>query len=233
MDAAVRRTVGTWYGGPKTDASGSEPTQRILFKMLLKLISSLGVMAVVLNGCAVRPAMPPVRAAPPSLSVPSVPPLAVDYRIGPEDVLEVVVWKNADLSKSVTVRPDGMITLPLIGELRAGGLTADQVGREIKTRLERYKEMPEVTVTVSDVRSYSLYILGEVKAPGRYQVKSYTTVLQALALAGGFTEWAHPGQLVVVRRDGARADQRIQLRYKDLIGRGDVGLMAGDTLIVQ
>jgi len=106
-----------------------------------------------------------------------------EYRIGPEDVLEIVVWKNADLSKIVTVRPDGMITLPLIGELRAGGLTANEVRDGIKARLERYKEVPEVSVTVADVRSYNLYILGEVRTPGRYQVKSHTTLLQALALA--------------------------------------------------
>jgi polysaccharide export outer membrane protein len=181
-----------------------------------------------LGGCASNTA-----SVPPPLKEPRAPLPSAEYRIGPEDILEIVVWKNADLSRTVTVRPDGMITLPLIGELRAGGLAADEVRNEIKTRLERYKEMPEVTVTVSDVRSYNVYVLGEVKAPGRYQVKSYTTVLQLLALAGGFTEWAHPSQLVVVRRDGGTADKRIRLRYDDLIARGDMGLMPGDTLIVQ
>ncbi|MFZ5862729.1 MAG: polysaccharide biosynthesis/export family protein [Nitrospirota bacterium] len=194
--------------------------------MNVRLLSAL-VLVAMCGGCAVRPVTGPPRPAV------APPPPTADYRIGPEDLLEVTVWKNADLSKTVTVRPDGMITLPLIGELRAGGLTADDVRNEIKTRLERYKELPDVTVTVAEVRSYSLYILGEVKAPGRYQVKSYTTVLQALALAGGFTEWADTSEIVVVRRAGEPKDQRLRLRYKDLIRRGDPGLMPGDTLIVQ
>lgn len=149
--------------------------------------------------------------------------------------MEIVVWKNADLSKTVTVRPDGMITLPLIGELRAGGLTADRVRTEIKSRLERYKETPEVSVTVADIRSYNVYVLGEVRTPGRYQVKTSTTLLQALALAGGFTEYADTNGIVVVRRDTREAvskEQRIKVRYKDLVMRGDVALSPGDTVIV-
>ena len=155
-----------------------------------------------------------------------------EYRIGPEDVLEIVVWKNADLSKNVTVRPDGVITLPLIGEVRAGGLTANEVRDDIKARLERYKEVPEVSVTVADVRSYNLYILGEVRTPGRYQVKSQTTLLQVLALAGGFTPFAATEQIILVRRDRLANEQRVRIRYQDLIKRGDVGLSPGDTVIV-
>lgn len=187
-------------------------------------------------GCGLSPAksLPPsqgvlAKSAP---SAPASPTSSSHYRIGPEDILDVVVWKNADLSKSVTVRPDGMVTLPLIGELRAGGMTADQVRDDIKVRLARYKEVPEVSVTVTDVRSYNLYILGEVKTPGRYQVKSYTTLLQALALAGGFTPWAETEDIVVVRRDKSAKEQRMNVRYKDLVKRGDFGLSPGDTVIV-
>ncbi|HET8760035.1 MAG TPA: polysaccharide biosynthesis/export family protein [Nitrospiria bacterium] len=189
-----------------------------------------GVIAMIalLSACASRPVTNPVRAAAP----PAPPAPIAEYRIGPEDVLEIVVWKNADLSKTVTVRPDGIITLPLIGELRAGGLTASDVRAEIKSRLERYKEVPEVSVTVADIRSYNLYIVGEVRTPGRYAVKSYTTLLQALALAGGFTEWADSDEIVVVRRDAAAKEQRIRVRYKDLIRGGDFGLNPGDTVVV-
>ncbi|MEO5656441.1 MAG: polysaccharide biosynthesis/export family protein, partial [Nitrospiria bacterium] len=186
-------------------------------------------------GCGLSPANTlPSGARPMVGPSPSVaPPVSSNqYRIGPEDVLDIVVWKNADLSKSVTVRPDGMVTLPLIGELRAGGLTADQVRDDIKVRLARYKEVPEVSVTVTDVRSYNLYILGEVKTPGRYQVKSYTSLLQALALAGGFTPWAETEGIVVVRRDKGVKEQRMNVRYKDLVKRGDFGLSPGDTVIV-
>ncbi len=195
--------------------------------MISRLIGML-VVVVVVSGCAVRPATAPSRPTAP-------PPSIADYRIGPEDVLEIMVWKNADLSKTVTVRPDGMITLPLIGELRAGGLTATDVRAEIKTRLERYKESPEVSVSVTDVRSYNLYMLGEVRTPGRYQVKTALTLLQALALAGGLTEFADADGIVVVRRDSrdlASKEQRMRVRYKDLIRRGDVPLFPGDTVIV-
>jgi polysaccharide export outer membrane protein len=125
-----------------------------------------------------------------------------------------------------------MITLPLIGELRAGGRTADEVREEIKSRLDRFKEVPQVSVTVVDVRSYNLYVLGEVRTPGRYQVKTFTSLLQALALAGGFTEFAAPEKIVIVRSDGPTKQQRIKLRYKDLVRRGDVPLAPGDIVIV-
>ncbi|MEO6665809.1 MAG: polysaccharide biosynthesis/export family protein [Nitrospiria bacterium] len=196
------------------------------------VIMGFGVLAA--SGCGIHPVMPlgppagkPAPGASEAVAAPSN-----QYRIGPEDVLDIVVWKNADLSKSVTVRPDGRITLPLIGELEAGGLTADQVRDDIKVRLAKYKDVPEVSVTVADVRSYLLYILGEVRTPGRYQVKSYTSLLQALALAGGFTPYADTDEIVVVRRHPSAKEQRLTIRYKDLIRRGDFNLSPGDTVIV-
>lgn len=191
------------------------------------------VVASWLAACASGPAPAPAPSPSPKDARPAN--AISEYLIGPEDVLEVVVWKNADLSKTVSVRPDGMITLPLIGELRAGGLTAEDVRAEIRSRLEKYKETPEVSVTVADIRSYNLFILGEVRTPGRYQVKTSTTLLQALALAGGFTEFADTNGIVVVRRDTRERtskEERIRVRYKDLIQRGDVALSPGDTVIV-
>lgn len=200
---------------------------------IVRSISRMALVAV-LGACASSP--PPAPVPPPARaeSATAVPPTS-EYRIGPEDLIEIIVWKNSDLSKTVTVRPDGIITLPLIGELRAAGRTADEIRRDIKTRLERYKDAPEVSVTVTDVRSYNLFILGEVRTPGRYQVKASTTLLQALALAGGFTEFADTDDIVVVRRDTrdvAAKEQRIKIRYKDLIRRGDMALSPGDTVIV-
>lgn len=190
---------------------------------------------LILSGCGIHSATGAASRGKPSVAAidaGAVTASSSEYRIGPEDVLDIIVWKNADLSKTVVVRPDGRITLPLIGELRAGGMTADQVRDDIKVRLEKYKEVPEVSVTVADVRSYLLYILGEVKAPGRYQVKTYTTLLQALALAGGFTPYADRNEIVVVRRDQTAKEQRMKIRYKDLVRRGDFGLAPGDTVIV-
>lgn len=159
-----------------------------------------------------------------------------EYIIGPEDVLEINVWKNADLSRTVTVRPDGMITLPLIGEVQAGGRTAAKLREEISTRLAKYKDIPEVTVTVTEVNSYYIYVLGEVRTPGKYRVRSYTTVIQAVALAGGFTTFAKKNDMVVLRKTQKGSEQRIKVRYKEIIRhegsmRDDI-LRPGDTLVV-
>jgi len=219
--------------GTRNEPMGGGLAQReeLLGRGLVPILGVVAIgFAVLAAGCGVQPKRDAGRVsiAPGAAD----PPPVQEYRIGPEDVLEIVIWKNSDLSKSVTVRPDGMITLPLIGELRAGGLTPNEVRDGIKVRLERYKEVPEVSVTVADVRSYNLYILGEVRTPGRYPVKSHTTLLQVLALAGGFTPFAATEKIVLVRRDQHEKEQRIRIRYQDLIKRGDVGLSPGDTIIV-
>ena len=158
-----------------------------------------------------------------------------EYIIGPEDVLEINVWKNADLSKTVVVRPDGMITLPLIGEIEAGGCTVNKLRDLISSRLKKYKETPEVTVTVAQINSYYIYILGEVRNPGKYQVRSYTTVLQAVALAGCFSEWADKNDMVILRRT-VNGEQKVRVRYKDVLrnkrSTSDELLHPGDTLVI-
>jgi polysaccharide export outer membrane protein len=154
------------------------------------------------------------------------------YIIGPEDVLEVNVWKDKDLSKTVIVRPDGMITLPLIGEVQAAGRTPNEVREEISRRFEHYKHVAIVSVTIVEVNSYSIYLLGEVRNPGRYQVRSFTTVLQAITLASGFTEWADKNDITILRGP----DRKIRVRYEDLWRGGepqpDHLLYPGDRLIV-
>jgi polysaccharide export outer membrane protein len=162
------------------------------------------------------------------------------FTIGPEDILEVVVWRNPDLTREATVRPDGMISLPLIGDVQAQGLTAVQLAKVISERLKEYKENPTVSVSVKQVNSYGVYIVGEVAKPAKYQLKSNTTVLQAIAIAGGFTEFASKNRLQVVRNrpngDGELHEVRIPVRYSDLVsGRGEPGnfiLRSGDTLVV-
>jgi polysaccharide export outer membrane protein len=160
-----------------------------------------------------------------------------EYIIGPEDVLEINVWKNPDLSRTVTVRPDGVITLPLIGEGKVAGLTPRELREKIRKRLgEYYKDIPEVTVTVNQVNSYNIYVLGEVRNPGKYQIKSFTTVLQAIALAGGFSESADKDNLVILRKGQDGNDQRIKISYKDFLRerstKPDIVLQPGDTLII-
>ena len=164
-----------------------------------------------------------------------------EFLLGPEDVLDIVVWKNDDLSqKAVVVRPDGKISMPLIGEVVAGGLTADQLASQIASRLKEFKERPAVTVSVKEVNSYYVYVLGEVTKPGKYQLKSHATVLQAVAVANGFTAYAAKNKMKVLRhvqdKDGITREIRIPARYDDLIsGSGEIGdfvLKTGDVIVV-
>ena len=161
---------------------------------------------------------------------------AGDYRVGPEDVLDISVWKNADLSKVVIVRPDGKISLPLIGDLDAAGLTASQIKDEIVAKLKKYEETAVVSVIVQSVNSYRIFVVGEVKTPGPYLLKTKTSVLQAIALAGGFTQFASKNKIMLIRPRGNGTDDRIKLSFDDLVYGGDrqenLILKAGDTIFV-
>lgn len=158
-----------------------------------------------------------------------------EYVIGAEDVLEVVVWRNELLSKRVVVRPDGKISLPLIGDIHAAGLTALQLKDDVEKRLKEYQELPTVTVVVAEINSYYIYILGEVMRPGRFQLKSNISVLQAISLAGGFTNWASQNSMVVLRRNGDKED-KIRVRYKKIISgsrpEDNIILKPGDTIVI-
>lgn len=163
------------------------------------------------------------------------------FLLGPEDELEITVWGNKDLTRVTAVRPDGLISMPLIGDVQAAGLTADALAQRISDRLKQYiATTPAVSVSVKELNSYSVYVLGEVSKPGKFQLKSYITVLQAISMAGGFTEWAKKNKLQVVRAtmngDHKRQEVHIPLRYDDLVsGRGEPGnivLHPGDTVVV-
>ncbi len=166
-----------------------------------------------------------------------------EYIIGPEDVLEIIVWRNADLSKVVTVRPDGRISLPLIGDVEATGLTPSKLTQKIVERLKQYKETPTVSVILTAVNSYGVFVLGEVTKPGRYSLKSKTTLLQAITNAGGFTPLAARNKIVVFRlADGQTAPNghtgeiKLKASYDDIVLRdnstGNVMLRPGDTIVI-
>lgn len=164
--------------------------------------------------------------------------ISADYQIGPEDVLEVQVWKNEALSKLVTVRPDGKISLPLIGDVPAAGLTAAQLQEAITEKLTPYyKDLPAVSVIVQEVRSYVIYVLGEVQRPAQYSVKRGTTLLQAIALAGGFTPFAATDNILVLRQTTPNHNEvALSARYKDIVSRqhpeSNILLKPGDTIII-
>jgi polysaccharide export outer membrane protein len=162
------------------------------------------------------------------------------FLLGPEDVLEITVWGNKDLTRTTPIRPDGLISMPIIGDVQAAGLTADALAKRIAERLKAVAMNPTVSVAVTELNSYSVYVLGEVTKPGKYQFKSYVTVLQAISTAGGFTDYAKKNRLQVLRvshnGDEKRQEVHIPLRYDDLVsGRGEPGnivLHPGDTVVV-
>jgi len=160
-----------------------------------------------------------------------------DYIIGPEDVLEITVWKNQDLSKVVAVRPDGRISLPLIGEVTAVGKTPVQVTEDISLKLKEYKENPQVSIVLKEVNSYAIFVLGEVAKPGKYPLKSKTTLLQGISIAGGFTAMAARNKLVVFRFGvNGGGQERVKASYDDIVLRDgslqNIELKPGDTVVV-
>ncbi len=158
------------------------------------------------------------------------------YKIGSGDILEIVTWKEPDLSReTVSVRVDGRITFPLLGDIKAAGSTPMQLKYDIEAGLKSYIEGPVVTVTVTTPLSQRFYILGEVARAGEYQIVKGLTVLQALALAGGFTEWAGKNEIILFRHEAGRK-RIIKVNYKKIIKGKDfsqnIFLKANDTIIV-
>jgi polysaccharide export outer membrane protein len=170
-------------------------------------------------------------------NAPSPKPVDEDYIIGPSDVLAINVWKDTELSRTVPVRPDGKISLPLIGELQVSGLTALKVQRVVAERLKEYISNPEVTVIVQEVKSRTYVVLGKVLKPGSYQLEKPTTVLEAIAMAGGFLDFAKASKVYIIRPTGnGSSSDTLHFDYKKVIKghnpEQNVELKSGDTIIV-
>jgi polysaccharide biosynthesis/export protein len=155
------------------------------------------------------------------------------YRIGPEDVLQISVWKNETMSRSVPVRPDGKISLPLLNDVQAGGLTALELREVLTKQLTAYMPNPEVSVIVTGVNSFKVSIIGEVGRTGRYELKSWTTVLDLLAMAGGFSQFASRSRIVILQPDG-KGMKRIPFNYNKVVGgeQENFYLRNGDIIVV-
>lgn len=153
------------------------------------------------------------------------------YLIGPEDVLMIRVWREPELSGPVAVRPDGMISLPLLNDIQAGGLTPDKLAENLKQGFTRYVTEPEVMVQVSAVRSKKYFVIGEVGRPGQYELVVPTTVSQALSIAGGFREYADKKHILILR-----GPKRYEFNYNDWMKGKNLGqnllLESGDQIIV-
>jgi len=156
------------------------------------------------------------------------------YVIGAEDVLYIHVWKEDALSKTLPVRMDGNISLPLIHQIKAAGLTPLQLEEAIVRRLREFYESPNVSVTVMEANSFKVYVSGEVKTPGVYKLRSETTVLQIIPMAGGFTQWAKQRSILVIRKESGK-EIRMTVNYKKAMKgdpRSNVILKSGDTIII-
>lgn len=157
------------------------------------------------------------------------------YRLGAEDVLMVSVWKDEQLTREVVVRPDGLFSFPLVGDIRALDRTVEEIRADLVTRLAKYIPNANVSVAVMKVVSYKIYVVGRVNKPGEYVIGHYTDVLQALSLAGGLTPFAAENDIKVMRRiDGEQ--QAIPFRYGDVRKGRDLEqnilLQRGDTVMV-
>ena len=158
-----------------------------------------------------------------------------NYVIGAQDVLDVSVWKEPDFTRTVPVRPDGKISLPLLNDVQASGLTPSQLAAEVTKSLTKFVTSPQVTVIVTQINSQRVYLLGEVARPGAYTMLPEMTILQALSNAGGFSQYANSKKIYVLRDENGK-QQKLFFNYKDVISgkrnEQNIKLKAGDTIVV-
>jgi polysaccharide biosynthesis/export protein len=162
-------------------------------------------------------------------------PAETEYRIGAADVLRIAVWKNEELSRTVPVRPDGTISMPLLNDVRAAGLTPMELRDLVSRELEEYMPRPQVSVIVQEVHSRAVSVLGEVTHAGRYELKGRSTVLDAIAFAGGITPFARRARVLILRQE-ANGVKRIPFDYDKAISpegaQGNLYVQSGDIIVV-
>jgi len=195
------------------------------------LFLAVGVLIVVC-GCVPRPSYTvEVQAA----AAEGVPVDQEKYQLGPEDVVEVSVWKEPELTKQLVVRPDGKVSYPLIGDIPAAGRTIKELQEDVSKRLEKFVTDASVSVILLKAQHYKIYVTGKVNRPGEFLVGRPTTVMQAIAMAGGLTPFASPSSIAILRK-GAGQDELFPFDYNS-VSRGqllsqDRILMPGDVVVV-
>jgi polysaccharide export outer membrane protein len=204
--------------------TGAIPTH--LFKILLVLIS-----VTLICGCGLRRPAPVDASSPPGHAV-------MEYVIGPSDVLSIGVWNHKDLNRTVTVRPDGKFSFALAGEIEATGLTPVQLQANLEKALRRYVDIVpgEVSVVVDEVHSYKVSVLGEVRQPGQFEFQIQSTVLDALAMAGGLTEFTSGKNVIVMRRNQGQTE-KLHFDYRKLVDAPSDDqrsfIFPGDVIVVR
>jgi len=173
-------------------------------------------------------------AAPPA--PPSGPPADVSYTVKPGDTLMVSVWKEPDLQGPVLVRPDGMFSFPLAGQMDARNKTVAELQQELTTKLKKYISDPVVTVSIQEIKGNKVYVIGQVQKPGDFVVNPRVDVMQALSMAGGTTPFAALGDIMILRRTDNGQQQALPFKYTDVIRGRNLGqnimLQAGDVVVV-
>jgi polysaccharide export outer membrane protein len=202
-------------------------------KVMIK-VGGLIVLGVCLTAAGCAPGITPLTEAQ-AVVAQAVPPDQEKYQLGPEDALEISVWKEPELTKQLVVRPDGKVTYPLIGEIQAAGLSVKELQKEIGKRLEKYVTDANVTVILLKAQHYKIFVTGKVNKPGDFIVGRPTTVMQAISMAGGLTPFASPGSIVVLRHVGDK-EEAYSFNY-NAVARGQSLeqnriLLAGDVVVV-
>lgn len=162
---------------------------------------------------------------------------SASYRVNPGDLLIIYVWNEKDLSQEVLVRPDGAISIPLAGQVQAGGLTVPDIEKNLTSALTKYmKDQPSVTVMVKQTTGYSIYVLGKVNRPGQFPVNQPIDVMQALAMAGGLNSFAAESSINILRRDKDGTQKAVRFRYSDVKSgeelQTNIVLQSGDIVVV-
>jgi polysaccharide biosynthesis/export protein len=202
------------------------------------------VMCLACEVPAFAQAKTPPQQTPPATSNAAPPPAVVrpadvavprNYVIGPEDLLAIVYWRDKEMSTEARVRPDGRISLPLINEVVAAGLTPEELQKKITEESKRFMEDASITVVVREILSLKVFITGEVSKPGPYSLTSATTVMQLISLAGGLREYANSKNIMIMRKEGDKQTS-FKFNYKEVAAgknlKQNVDLKPGDTVVV-
>jgi len=199
--------------------------------VLCSLLAAGGARAQDANASTRQPGDAKAMAAPAAVGTSGT---SADYRLAPGDKLRIEIYKDNQLSQSLQVRPDGKITLPLVGDVAAAGRTSLELRDAINASLKDYITNPTVTVIVVEATPQVVYVTGEVNKPGAFPLNGRMTVLQALAMAGGFTDFANRKDVRILRK-GATGMQTLRFNYKEALddGREPPALQPGDTVVVK
>jgi len=200
----------------------------------LRIVSLAAALICISVACAQNPpAQKPDAIQKPAVVTPPV--VDADYKIGPQDVVRIDVWKEPDISRTIPVRPDGKVSLPLLNDVQAAGLTAMQLAGSLRESLSKYLTSPQVTVTVTEINSRRVYITGEVTRAGALPLLPNMTVLQALSSAGGFTQFAKLKNIYVLRTEDGK-QLKHPFNYKEVVkgnlAEQNILLQPGDVIVV-